>query len=192
MRSVLATLLAAACLLPASGLAQTQSELLTQSREVATSLLQQLGGRLRATLEEKGPEGSVPVCRNIAPDLAGQLSRETGWRVARVSLRTRNPLLGTPDAWEQKALAEFDRRAAAGEKPETLELGEVVEEPAARYFRYVKAIPVTGLCTTCHGAKEQMSPFILEQIATEYPHDRATGYAPGQIRGAVTIKRRLD
>jgi hypothetical protein len=192
MRSVLAALLAAACLLPAACLAQTQSELLSQSREIAASLLQQLGARLRATLEEKGPEGAVPVCRNIAPDLAGQLSRETGWRVARVSLRTRNPLLGTPDAWEQKALAEFDRRAAAGEKPDALELGEVVEEPAGRYFRYVRAIPVTALCVTCHGAKEQMSPFILEQIATEYPHDRATGYALGQIRGAVTIKRPLD
>jgi len=36
-----------------------------------------------------------------------------------------------------------------------------------------------------------MSPFILEQLGTEYPHDRATGYSPGQIRGAVTVKRRL-
>jgi hypothetical protein len=192
MRAALAALLGGACLLPAAGLAQTQSQLLSESRQVAGSLLQQLGGRLRATLEERGPEGAVPVCKTIAPELAGALSRETGWKVARVSLRTRNPLLGTPDAWEQMALAEFDRRVAAGEKSETMEFGEAVEEPAARYFRYVKAIPVTPLCLTCHGAKEQMSPFILEQLATEYPHDRATGYAPGQVRGAVTIKRRLD
>ena len=134
----------------------------------------------------------MPVCRQFAPELAGQLSRETGWRVARVSLRTRNPLLGTPDPWEQKALAEFDRRAAAGEKPDTLEFAEVVEEPAGRYFRYLKAIPVGPLCVTCHGSKDQMAPFMVEEIEKQYPHDRATGYTPGQVRGGVTVKRRLD
>ena len=134
----------------------------------------------------------MPACRQFAPELAGQLSRETGWRVARVSLRTRNPLLGTPDPWEQKALAEFDRRAAAGEKPDTLEFAEVVEEPAGRYFRYLKAIPVGPLCVTCHGSKDQMAPFMVEEIEKQYPHDRATGYTPGQVRGGVTVKRRLD
>ena len=192
MRALLAVLLGVACLLPVAAPAQTQDQLLAESRKVAGSLLQQLSVRLRATLEENGPEGSVPVCKSIAPELAGQLSRETGWRVARVSLRTRNPLLGTPDPWEQKVLAEFDRRAAAGEKPETLELGEVVEEPAGRYFRYLKAIPVSPLCVTCHGKADQLSPFLTDQLAAEYPHDRAIGYVPGQVRGGVTVKRRLD
>ena len=172
--------------------AQAQAQLLSESRETATSLLQQLSTRLRATLAENGPEGSVSVCKTLAPELAGKLSRETGWRVARVSLRTRNPLLGTPDAWEQRILEEFDRRAAAGDKPETLEFGEVVNEPAGRYFRYLKAIPVSALCVTCHGPRDQLSPFIQEQLRSDYPHDKAVGYSPGQIRGAVTIKRPLE
>jgi hypothetical protein len=192
MRPISAAILAAACLLPAAVEADDDAQLLSESRQVAGSLLQQLGARLRSALEENGPEGAVPVCRNIAPELAGQLSRETGWRVARVSLRTRNPLLGSPDAWEQNALAEFDRRAAAGEKAEAMEVGEIVQEPAGRYFRYVKAIPVGPLCVTCHGPRDQISPFVVEQLAKEYPHDRAVGYTPGQVRGAVTIKRRLD
>lgn len=171
--------------------AQQPAELLVQSREAAASLLQQLGTQLRATLAEHGPEGSVGVCKNIAPELAGRLSREKGWRVARVSLKTRNPLLGTPDPWEQKVLEEFDRKVAAGEKADALEFGEIVNEPAARYYRYMKAIPVQPLCLTCHGAREQMSPFILEQLGADYPHDRATGYSPGQVRGAVTVKRPL-
>jgi hypothetical protein len=172
--------------------ASAQAQLLSESRETATSLLQQLGTRLRATLAENGPEGSVPVCKTVAPELAGKLSRETGWRVARVTLRTRNPLLGTPDAWEQRILEEFDRRAAVGDKPETLEFGEVVNEPAGRYFRYLKAIPVSALCVTCHGPRDQLSPFIQEQLRSDYPHDKAVGYSPGQIRGAVTIKRPLE
>jgi hypothetical protein len=191
MRLISAGMFVALCALCSAARPQEPSDLLAQSRETAAGLLQQLGAQLRATLAENGPEGSVAVCRTIAPELAGRLSREKGWRVARVSLKTRNPLLGTPDAWEQKVLAEFDRRAAAGEKPEALEFAEIVNEPAARYYRYMKAIPVQPLCLTCHGSRDQMSPFILEQLGTDYPHDRATGYAPGQVRGAVTVKRPL-
>jgi len=39
----------------------------------------------------------------------------------------RNPLLGTPDAWEQQALQQLETRLAAGEKAETLEVAQVVE-----------------------------------------------------------------
>jgi hypothetical protein len=172
--------------------AADDAKLLNDSRETAVSLLQQLSAKLRASLAENGPEGSVPVCKSVAPELAGKLSRETGWRVARVSLRTRNPLLGTPDAWEQRVLESFDRKAAAGEKPDTLEFGEVVEEPAGRYFRYLKAIPVSPLCVACHGPRDQLSPFLQDQLKAEYPHDKGVGYSPGQIRGAVTIKRPLE
>jgi hypothetical protein len=193
MSRIIFVILGVAALLPAAAAhAQAQTQLMSESRETAASLLQQLSAKLRATLTDNGPEGSVPVCKNIAPELAGKLSRETGWRVARVSLRTRNPLLGTPDAWEQRVLEEFDRRAANGDKPESIEFGEVVNEPAGRYFRYLKAIPVSPLCVTCHGPRDQLSPFIQAQLHAEYPHDKAVGYSPGQLRGAVTIKRPLD
>ena len=182
----------AAILFAATAPAQEPGQMLSQSRETAVSLLQQLSTRLRATMAENGPEGSVPVCKTVAPELAGKLSRETGWRVARVSLRTRNPLLGTPDAWEQRILEDFDRRAGAGDKPEGLEFGEIVSEPAGRYFRYMKAIPVSALCVTCHGPRDQLSPFIQGQLRSEYPHDKGVGYSPGQIRGAVTVKRPLE
>src|SRR6476646_8751351 len=98
--------------------AQQPAELLIQSSEADASLLQQLGAQLRTTLADSGHEGSVAVCKNIATELACRLSREKGWKIARVSLKTRNPLLGTPDAWEQKVLEEFDRKVAAGEKAE--------------------------------------------------------------------------
>jgi len=191
MRLVSLGMVCLMCLFCVPARAQQPAELLTQSREAATSLLQQLGAQLRSTLAESGPEGAVAVCKNIAPELAGRLSREKGWKVARVSLKTRNPLLGTPDAWEQKVLEGFDRKVAAGEKAETLEFGEVVNEPAARYYRYMKAIPVQPLCLTCHGPRDQISPSILERLGADYPHDRATGYSTGQVRGAVTVKRPL-
>jgi len=175
--------------LVASG--QDADALLAASRETAGQLIQQLGAQLRAELAKGGPEGAVAVCKNVAPELAGRLSRETGWRVSRVSLKTRNPLLGSPDAWEQRGLEEFDRRVAAGEKAETLEVTEVVEEPAGRYYRYMKALPVQPLCLTCHGTAETIPPEVQQRLRVEYPNDRASGYRAGQVRGAVTVKRPL-
>ncbi len=178
--------------LAGSAAAQAGDELLAHSRATSAQLVQQLGAELKQELARGGPAGAIGVCRESAPAIAGRLSRESGARVARVSLKTRNPLLGTPDAWEQAVLAEFDRRAAAGEKPESMESFETVTEPQGRYFRYMKAIPVQPLCLACHGTAETITPEVAQRLDTDYPHDRARGYALGQIRGAVTIKRPLD
>jgi hypothetical protein len=181
--------LAAAAAAATTSLATAGDDPLAASRAAASQLIQQLGAQLKQALAAGGPAGAISVCRDVAPRLAGELSRASGARVGRVSLRTRNPLLGTPDAWEQGVLTDFDRRAAAGEKPEALERYETVTEPALRYFRYMKAIPVQPVCLTCHGTPEQIAPEVQEALRAEYPHDRATGYAPGQIRGAVTVKQ---
>ena len=94
-------------------------------------------------------------------------------------------------AWEQKVLAEFDARAAKGDDPAKLEFAEVVTEPAGQYFRYMKALPVQPLCLSCHGGATDVAPAVKAKLGTEYPHDKATGYSAGQIRGAITIKRPL-
>lgn len=161
-------------------------------RAIAVELIQRLGAALRQEMASGGPEGAVAVCRATAPALAGELSRKHGMRVVRVSLKTRNPMLGTPDSWEQDTLAEFDRLAAAGVKPDTLERSDIVTEPQGRYLRYLKAIPVQPQCLVCHGSSESLPDGVKAMLAAEYPHDLATGYSPGQIRGGVSIKRRLD
>ena len=178
--------------LPVAAIADTDiANETAQARQTAGQLVQQTGAALKKELAATGPEGAIGVCREVAPDIAGQLSRSTGSRVARVSLKVRNATLGHPDAWEQEVLAEFDRRAAAGEKPETLERAEVVTEPAGKFFRFMKAIPVQPMCLSCHGSAETIPANVAAKLATEYPRDRATGYRAGEIRGAVTVKKPL-
>ncbi len=177
--------------LPALAAADDLTDRTSQARDVAGQLVSQLGAALKAELGTGGPESAIGVCKQTAPDLAGRLSREHGMRVARVSLKVRNPLLGEPDAWEQEALAAFDRAAASGEKPATLEKAEIVDEPQGRYLRYIKAIPVQPLCLSCHGAAEAIPAGVRDRLAADYPHDRAIGYRVGEIRGGVTIKQRL-
>ena len=159
------------------------------ARALASQLIQQLGAALKKELAATGPAGAIAVYRDLAPALAGELSRKSGSRVARVSLKTRNPLLGSPDAWEQQVLAEFDRRTAAGEKVDSLEYSETTDEPHGRYFRYMKALPVQPFCLSCHGAAENIPDQVKARLAGEYPHDQAIGYVLGQVRGAVTIKQ---
>ncbi|MEO8159230.1 MAG: DUF3365 domain-containing protein [Betaproteobacteria bacterium] len=162
------------------------------ARELAAEMVQKLGVALKQEIATNGPDGAVAACRDMAPLIAGELSRKSGARVARVSLKPRNPLLGDPDAWEQRVLTEFDRRAAAGEALESIDFSETIDEPQGRYFRYMKALPVQPVCLTCHGSAENIPAQVKARLASEYPHDRATGYALGQIRGAITIKQPLD
>ncbi|MSQ58453.1 MAG: DUF3365 domain-containing protein [Betaproteobacteria bacterium] len=185
---VLAGLLPA--LIHVNTLAGEPSDFTLKARGIAGQLVQELGAGLKKEMSSNGPASAISACKNLAPEIAGRLSREHGARVARVSLKVRNPLLGQADSWEQSVLASFDR--VASEKPEALEYSEIVTEPQGRYFRYMKAIPVQPLCLSCHGSPEAIPGEVKAILAKEYPHDQATGYSTGQIRGAVTIKQRLD
>jgi hypothetical protein len=186
--TLLGALLAAGAM-PVAG--QDDAARLEEARKMAGTMVQTLGGRLQAAIKEGGPAAAIGVCTNVAPAIAGELSRQNGVKLTRVSLRVRNPLLGTPDAWEQGVLLSFEARLAKGEAADKLEFAETVSEPAGRYFRYMKALPVQPVCVNCHGDAANLAPEIKERIAREYPADRATGYLPGQIRGAVSVKRPL-
>ena len=162
-----------------------------ETRKVAGDLVAKIRGELTKELEFSGPLRGLIVCKYTVPEISSAMSRKTGWRVTRVALRPRNPALGSADAWEQKVLLDFERRAERGENAEVLEHGEVVVEPGGRFYRYMKALPLGPLCVSCHGAPERLTPNLKALLEAEYPHDRATGYAVGQVRGAVTIKRPL-
>lgn len=162
-----------------------------ESRAVAMSFMKQMGGVMQKTMSEGGPEAAIKVCKDAAPQAASELSRQNGLKMTRVSLKVRNPLLGTPDAWEQKVLLDFEARAAKGEKPDAMETSEIVAEPAGKSFRYMKAIALQPGCVVCHGNSEQIPDNVKTRLSEEYPHDKAIGYSVGQIRGAISIKRPL-
>jgi hypothetical protein len=172
-------------------LAEEAIDLDKDARQVAMEFAQRLSASLKQELTAGGPVHAIGICRDLAPSIAAELSRSKGWKVSRVSLKVRNPLLGSPDEWEQAALIDFDRRAASGQKLDAMEMSEVVSEPQGRFARYIKAIPVQPLCLTCHGAPEDLDPSVRARLAADYPHDQATGYRQGMIRGGIAIKRAL-
>jgi hypothetical protein len=158
------------------------------ARKVASAMPPKLLGVLTEEIQKGGPESAVAVCRDKAPQMAKAASEQSGWAIRRVSLRNRNPK-AVPDAWERTVLEEFDRRAAAGEAAPTLEKSEVVADGDNKVQRYMKALPTQEVCLSCHGAADNLSTAVSEQLRKLYPDDKAVGYKPGEIRGAITLKR---
>jgi hypothetical protein len=182
------SLLLAVSALPA--LADDMAQYQEESRKIIKEFATQLSGEMQKEMKASGPVGTIKVCRDVAPAIASEVSRKNGWNVGRKSLKTRNAALGMPDAWEQKVLADFEKRMEK-ENPASMEFAEVVAEPQGKFYRYMKAIPVQDLCLKCHGTDETIPQNVKDALKAEYPHDKATGYTLGQIRGGFSIKRPL-
>lgn len=177
-----------ACLLAGAGAAAAEPAWVDEARSLSQAVPRNLLASLTQSIAASGTSASIAVCQVEAPRLARSASQASGWNVRRVSLRQRNPK-ASPDDWEREALEDFDRRAAAGEAPATLERAAVVGVGAQARLRYIRALPTQPLCLNCHGQPEQMDPAVRDEIARLYPNDRAVGYAVGQIRGAVTLSK---
>lgn len=172
-------------------LAQDITALTAETKKTVLPIAPKIVAAMQDAVAEKGVAGAIPVCKVMAPALIQEKRQETGWDIRRVSLKTRNAERGTPDLWEVRQLADFNIRAANGEKPETLEKSEIVTIDGKPVLRYMKALPVADVCLKCHGATDGLEAGLKAKLAENYPHDQATGYTKGQIRGALTVKRPL-
>jgi hypothetical protein len=177
---------------PASELSSNLVQREQAAKQVTQQLLKQLGSHLKSEMKTNGPLQAISVCKDVAPQLASELSLENGWRVTRVSAKPRNALLGSADAWEQKVLVEFEARAKAGEKYSSMSKAEVIKEGDKSYFRFMKPLPVKPICLTCHGSDEQIPATVKVELDKQYPFDQARDYKAGDLRGAVTIKQPMD
>ncbi len=172
-------------------LAQDVAALTAETKKAVLPVVPKVVNAMQEAVADKGVAGAIPVCKEQAPALIAQKRQETGWDIRRVSLKSRNAERGTPDLWEARVLADFNIRAANGEKPETLEKSEIVTLDGKPVLRYMKALPTGDVCLKCHGPADSLDAGLKAKLTENYPHDQATGYAKGQIRGALTVKRPL-
>ena len=156
-------------------------ERLEQSRAITAEFASRLQGALLSAMSEGGPANAIPICREEAPHIASELSRLSGARVQRTSLRYRNPE-NAPEPWQAMALRQFEADAAEGKPVADL---EYLEARGDYSVRYMKAIPTGGVCLACHGTG--LSPDIDAVLSDSYPHDLARDYELGDIRGAFSV-----
>lgn len=160
-----------------------------KSRELVQAFAKTLKAELQQAMEAGGPTNAIGVCQEVAPEIAAEQSKNSGWDVGRTALRLRSPM-NAPDAWEQATLEQFEAEQAAGADVKAMERHETVSENGETMFRYMKAIPTAELCTNCHGTS--LAPEVEARLAELYPEDRATRFGVGDIRGAFTLEKPIE
>ncbi len=157
-----------------------------EARSIIKNYVGDLKANLISAIKDGGPANAIKVCQTVAVPLADHISEDSGWKLARTSLRLRNQA-NAADEWELKVMMDFARKRAAGANPKKLEYSEVVSVDGKKTFRYMKAIPTKAVCLKCHGTA--ITDNVKNKLTELYPNDKATGYKAGQIRGVFTLSK---
>jgi cytochrome c553 len=148
---------------------------------------------LKHTLKREMNKGSavnaISACHSGTDAINRQLTAQSGWKIARTSLKIRNPN-NAPDAWEKQVLLNFEKSKSRGATVKQLQYSEIIKQGKHTVFRYMQAIPVSGNCLSCHG--EKLTSSVQAKLKQLYPQDNATGYKVGDIRGAFSITRKIS
>jgi len=155
-------------------LGESGDEALDRARALAKAVGGGLKTRLVAAMGEGGPAAAITVCADEAQNITRQAVGE-GEAAGRASTKLRN-LDNAGPAWVRAWLASQGERAA-----DAAPLGRIEDGRA----RVIVPIGVDGVCLNCHGAADGLSPEVIAVLAERYPTDQATGYAEGDLRGAL-------
>jgi hypothetical protein len=189
MKKLLVIVMSVAAMGVQSVIAAEADPLVAEARATAMKLGKSLKMTLQDAIKTGGPVAALDTCNTAAPAIAETVSAESGWDVARTSLKERNPG-NAPDEWELAVLNQFEQRKLAGEAPATLEYSERVSLDGIQTFRYMKAIPTEEVCMNCHGG-DNVKAEVVARLKELYPDDKARGFKAGDLRGAFTLSKPL-
>ena len=140
-----------------------------------------LQAELSAALKQVGPVGAIGVCQSTAPAIAKDMSAKGDLAVSRIARRNRNPGNAVPaelDALYQQ----LERQPVKNGAP------HVVTATISGRDVFMRALPMKDQpCSQCHGT--DIAPDVAAAIKASYPDDRATGFAVGDLRGAMLVTR---
>ncbi len=165
-------------------------ERIAANRDAIQKFASTLQGELMSAMQSGGPTEAIQVCNERAPEIARDISAETGIEIGRTSLKLRNQN-NAPDRWERLTLQGFEAQHAAGTPAADLppRFGVVEAEDGEPRFRFMAAIPTGGACLTCHGS--EVSGDVKHALERLYPEDQATGFREGDVRGAFTVTQEM-
>ncbi len=145
-----------------------------RAEQAMNELQRALLTKLTAAMTSGGPAAAVEVCRTDARTIAEAVAKAQGLELGRTSHRLRNPA-NAPRGWARPAVDAAAGSKAASEGLRVFDLGDRVG--------VLRPIGTAEACTKCHGAADEVHRSIGATLAAAYPQDRATGFAPGDLRG---------
>ncbi len=160
-------------------------------RQASGNFMQSLKQVLIKEIQNNGPYAAVAVCADTAQTLTETFGSEQGLEIRRVSFRNRNEK-NYPDEFEIPVLEKFEKDFSKGNLNESSEHFMIVQRNGEKYIHFMRPIFLHGECVTCHGGEEQIPPDVQMIISRRYTDDKATGFAVGDLRGAVSILKKLE
>lgn len=152
-----------------------------RAQQAVQTLKQTLKTELMAGMKAGGPTGALRVCAQDAQSLTAKVGADTGVRVGRSSLRLRNATNAAPP-WVDTWLKETGERPAQDVQASTT---AGVDGEGRAVVRRVAPLEVEPPCLICHGPAAGRPEDLASALTAAYPNDQASGYAAGDLRGAV-------
>lgn len=172
-----------ACVGEAEPPALDEAAVIAASVPVAQSFQADLQAQLKVAIAAGGPKDGVSVCQQAAPAIALAQSEASGAAVSRIAEKHRNPAGGVPAALSD-AYAALKAAPVVDGQP-NLQIVRTSSGAEAK-VHFLSAIPMQEKpCAVCHGTA--IDPALKAHIDALYPDDLATGFKPGDLRGALLI-----
>ena len=153
-------------------------------KEVSSTLLKTLGMNLKKEMKAGGPLQAASFCTTKAYELTASVDKKYGNNISvkRISLKERNPA-NKAEGDELHILEAMDTMQKSGVVlPEYF-----VERVNKETYKYYRPLSINKqVCLKCHG-DVQKNPKLSNYLNKTYPHDKATGYEFGDLRGAVVV-----
>ena len=152
----------------------TQQSQFDRASEAQQAFFIALFAELSAALSESGPSHAIQICSQRAPQIAAQISEEHQLSIGRTSSKLRNHD-NTPPLWARMIT-----------EPNPNELNIMTNN--AGDLAVLSPIQLAPTCLQCHGSESDISPQTRATLNKLYPHDQATGYKAGDLRGWFVIE----
>ena len=142
-------------------------------------------------MQTNGALAAVNVCSDTAQTLTKEYAKRSGVYLKRISLKNRNPN-NYPNEFEAKILNLFEEKHKQGQLKSDEDYTEIITIDGKDYLSYFKPIFIQAECLTCHGFEDQIPDEIKILLDEKYENDKARNYAPGNFRGAVSIRKPIN
>jgi len=151
--------------------------------------IKMLGGALKSELKshmKKDPTGleALAFCTGSAQRITKEVNTKLPEyaKVRRTALKVRNDSDNNPDAIDKKVMKAYENAIAA--KTFTPKDMKIVEK--GDITRIYKPLVTKKVCIKCHGS--DLNPQISDALKSAYPHDMATGFNEGDLRGVIVAE----
>jgi len=158
-------------------------------KQEGVKYIKMLGGALKTQLKAKMKEDksgltALAFCTGSADKITKEINTKLPEyaTVRRTSLKVRNDKVNAPDATDKKVMEKFEAEI----KAKTLTPKTIMMVEEGDTTRVYKPLVAKAVCLKCHGTN--IDPKIAEALKSSYPHDKATGFKEGDLRGVIVAE----